>query len=82
MRLLDLMETPLLDGKGELQLGESPDKVPEFAQWEKVQEMSIKAALQYSSFVNLVHPLENLQNEITLNKTWEKLNAVSLSHIS
>ena len=74
------METPLLNEKGQLQLNDSPEKVPEFNQWERVQEISIKAALQYSSFVNLVYPLENLQNANTLNKTWEKLNAVSLHH--
>ena len=72
---MDLMETPLLDAEGVIQAQENPEEVPEFAQWERAQEISIKAALQYSSFVNLVFPLENLQNELTLSKAWDKLNA-------
>lgn len=77
------METPLLNTEGIIEAVERPEDVPEFAQWEKAQEFSIKAALQYSSFVNLVYPLENLQSETTLKKAWDKLNAVCFlnSHV-
>ena len=71
------METPLLTAEGILQTVDVPEDFSEFGQWDAAQAVSINAALQYSSFVNLVYPLENLLTEATFNKAWDKLNAVS-----
>ncbi|KAI5123681.1 hypothetical protein M0805_001709 [Coniferiporia weirii] len=75
VRLLDLMETPLLNAEGSLQFADYPDEYVEFASWDDAQGVSIQAALQYSSFVNLVHPLTNIKNKTTLVKTWDRVNA-------
>ena len=73
---MDIMETPLLGQNSDL-LGNTTSSVfNEFQLWEEAQAVSVKSALQYSSFVNLVHPLENLQKKATLDKFWDRLNAV------
>lgn len=76
VRLLDLMETPLLNAEGDLRLGDDPEKPLEFALWDEAQAVSVHAALQYSGFVNLVHPLTNLKDKSTLEKAWDRINAV------
>ncbi|KAH8119258.1 hypothetical protein DFH11DRAFT_1686181 [Phellopilus nigrolimitatus] len=75
VRLLDLIETPLLNAEGDLRLGDDPEKPLEFALWDEAQAVSVQAALQYSGFVNLVHPLTNLKKKLTLEKAWDRINA-------
>ena len=75
------MEMPLIAADGEIQNTENLSSFAEFTQWDEAQELSLQAALDISSFVNLVHPLTNLKSRITLEKVWDRLNGVSVSII-
>ena len=74
--LLDLFETPLLNSEGVVEVDPSLTKVGEFLAWEEAQSMSIAAAMQISSYVNLVNPLQNLTNATLLGKIWDHVNTV------
>ena len=69
------METPLIGLDGEETKGDLATS-SETLRWNEAQEKSVRAALQYSSYVNLVHPLQNLKFRPKLNAIWDNLNAV------
>ncbi|EJD03112.1 uncharacterized protein FOMMEDRAFT_156484 [Fomitiporia mediterranea MF3/22] len=75
VRLMDLMETPLLSQDPSFKFDGDSTTFNEFVRWKEAQPISVKAALDYSSFVNMVFPLSNLKNKATLNKLWDRLNA-------
>lgn len=72
--MMELIEGPLLN-KPPLN---DEEAIAEVEIWQDKQELSIKAATQYSDYVNFVCPLENLKTKAKLDKTWDKINAVSM----
>lgn len=77
VRLLDLLETPLLTADGDVWKRAIPIPPMEFKQWEDAQIPSINATQQIAQFKDLVFPLSNLRNKATLAKIWERIDAVS-----
>lgn len=73
---MDIVEAPLLAKGFDFSLEDDSVIFNEYALWDEAQPISIRAAIQYSGFVNLVNPLTNLKSQPTLDKTWERVNAV------
>lgn len=74
---MDIVEAPLLVQGFDPGSEDTSVIFNEYALWDEAQPISIRAAIQYSGFVNLVNPLTNLKSQPTLDKTWERINAVS-----
>ncbi|KAL5507170.1 hypothetical protein ACEPAH_6626 [Sanghuangporus vaninii] len=75
VRLLDVMETPLISRTADEETEGNFSLSIECARWSEAQEKSVRSAMQYSNFVNLVHPLENLKVKEKLDAIWEQLNS-------
>lgn len=77
-----MVEMPLLAAEGGIQMTEGLGEYAEFVQWEEAQEKSIKAALEISPFVNQVFPITRLKSQMTLDKVWDKIEAVSADFVT
>ncbi|KAL5485099.1 hypothetical protein ACEPAI_7741 [Sanghuangporus weigelae] len=75
VRLLDVMESPLISRDAEGGTERNFTLFNECAQWNEAQEKSVRSAMQYSNFVNLVHPLETLKVKAKLDAIWEQLDS-------
>lgn len=77
VRLLDLLETPLLTPEGVVWKRAVPIPPMEFKQWEDAQTPSINATQRVNEFKDLAFPLSRLRNKVDLPKIWARINSVS-----
>ncbi|KAL5528321.1 hypothetical protein ACEPAF_7457 [Sanghuangporus sanghuang] len=75
VRLLDAMETPLISRMADEETEGNFSLSNECARWSEAQEKSVRSAMQYSNFVNLIHPLENLKVKEKLDAIWKQLTS-------
>ncbi|KAL5523887.1 hypothetical protein ACEPAG_8060 [Sanghuangporus baumii] len=75
VRLLDIMESPLINRDAEGGSERNFSLSSECTRWNEAQEKSVRSAAQYFNFVNLVHPLENLKVKAKLDAIWEQLDS-------